>query len=1105
MKTSLQDAIDFNQLPFVVWSLDVETEAGNIVFGKVHYMNDSVTSITGWTNQQIKSDPNWWIDHVHPDDRSMVISQTRRLFKQPSIQFEYRFQTSSGDYIWCCDDVYVIERNGKTFKVFGTSKEINNLKALESKNDELDRLFNDVVKQVPVGLLVFKEKIIHANPAFEILSGYTEDELLHYSVWSLLDRDLQPLFKQKVHQRLKKWLPPSHYTDVPCHTKNRTLKHVELHVSSIEIDGEPAGVLVVTDKTENLKLQRSLKLQSEILANIYDSIVVFKVADKKIIYTNQVAYQSLGYKKHELIGSKWKHLFSPKCWSEQKAFINETLEHDKKITIELEQQTKQGELVVVESNIQVHNWNDTDIAVCVARDITQRKLHQKRLEFSNELYNLHSGVNQLLTKVADREELCRRLSECIIANSSIDAAWSSLVDEEEQLLTIKHTAGKVSDDFEGSVFPLIYGQKTVETIEPNLMVNAALNNEIVYSENLEQLSPFLSDNKMNYAISIPLRQLNRVIGVVTLVSKTPRFSSPQEQALHQDIAQDLHFMLNRFDEQMESHLFFESVKQSPNWMLICDHKGRIEFVNDSVLKTSGYTREELIGQSASIFKSGQHDDKFYKNFWETIKNGDSFNAFFTNKNKFNEIFILDETVVPIKHCQGFKYVSLGRDISKEVELKQELSYLSFNDPITKLHNREYLLQELPQVLNTALRQKTYLALMVVDVKNFAMINDTYGFETGNLILKKLAKRFKKHVSDSNLVVRFGSDEFAILIQDLPSIELAYSLVDSIFSTLNKSIKLKGYGEKIQLGGDMGVVTFPDGATTVDELLHNVDLALVKAKKTTGSGLIYYEQEMNKEAKSYLTTHNALTKAVKNNDFELHYQPYFDAKTERFVGFESLVRWRKDGELVYPNHFINELESSGMILKVEDFIIETVFNHLIDWKTQFQHGQRGSINLSATNFKHQNLFERIQDLVSKTKVNPHCVTFEVVESALVEDTEYAQTVFAQLRELGFKIAIDDFGTGYSSFGYLLDLPADYLKIDISFIRKIKTDDKALAIVEGIINMAHSLEMETIAEGVEDLETFRLLKVIGCDTIQGYYKARPLPCDEFNQFLVEQSSE
>jgi len=130
---------------------------------------------------------------------------------------------------------------------------------------------------------------------------------------------------------------------------------------------------------------------------------------------------------------------------------------------------------------------------------------------------------------------------------------------------------------------------------------------------------------------------------------------------------------------------------------------------------------------------------------------------------------------------------------------------------------------------------------------------------------------------------------------------------------------------------------------------------------------------------------------------------------------------------------------------------------------------------------------------------------VVESALVEDTEYAQTVFAQLRELGFKIAIDDFGTGYSSFGYLLDLPADYLKIDISFIRKIKTDDKALAIVEGIINMAHSLEMETIAEGVEDLETFRLLKVIGCDTIQGYYKARPLPCYEFNQFLVEQSSE
>ncbi|MEA3404747.1 MAG: EAL domain-containing protein [Pseudomonadota bacterium] len=1105
MKTSLQEAINFDQFPFVVWSLDAHLEGEKIVFGNIHYINDSVKSITGWSNEQINQDPDWWLNHVHPDDVDFVLKQTRLLFKQPSIQFEYRFQNASGDYIWCRDDVYVVERTDKYFKVFGTSKEVTDLKALQSKNSELDRLFNNVIKEVPVGLLIFKDKILHANPAFEKLSGYSEQELLELPVWSLLEPDLQPLFKQKSLQRLNKWLPPSHYTDIPCHTKDSTLRHVELHVSSIEIDGEPAGVLVVTDKTENLKLQKSLKLQSEILDNIYDSIVVFKVADKKIIYTNHIAYQNLGYEKNELIGSKWKTIIAPHCWSDKKSQIALSLEVNKTCTVELEQRTKQGKLILVESNIKVHDWNGQDIAVCVARDISQRKLHEKKIEFSNELYNLHSGINQLLTKVTDREELCRKLSDIIVENSSIDAAWTGLVDHEEKLLTVKHAAGSVSSRFKGTVLPLIYGQKNVDGMEPSGMVNAVLNNDIVYTDKNDCLLQSLSELDLNYCVSIPLRQLDKVVGVLTLCSSQKRFNSPQERALHQDIAQDVHFMLNRFSEQMESQLFFESVKQSPNWMLICDHRGRIEFVNDSVLKTSGYTREELIGQTPDIFKSGKHDNKFYKDFWKSIKNGQPFNAFFTNKNKANEIFILDETVVPIKHCQGHKFVSLGRDISKEMELKRELTYLSFNDPITGMFNRDYLLQELPQILKATVKQQTCLALMVVDIKNFAMINDTYGFETGNEILKKLAKRFKKRVNNDDIVARFGSDEFAILIQDLESIEQAYSIVDSIFSALNKSIKLKGRGENIQVGGDMGVVTFPDGSKTVDELVHNVDLALVKAKKSVGNNISYYEQAMNKEAKSYLTIHNALIKAVKNNSFELHYQPYFDAKTEQFVGFESLVRWRRGDELVYPNHFIDELESSGLILKVEDFIIETVFNHMIVWKSRFNQNQRGSINLSVTNFKHQNLFERIQKLILKTKVNPYHVTFEVVESALVEDKDYAEKVFSQLRELGFKVAIDDFGTGYSSFGYLLDLSADYLKIDISFVRKVKTDDKALAIVEGIINMAHSLDMETIAEGVEDQDTFRLLKVIGCDIVQGYYKARPMPCHEFDQFLIENAPE
>ncbi len=1104
MELDLQDAINFDHLPIVLWSLDVNVNAANIRFSQIHYINDSVSRITGWSQAQIEDDPDWWISHIHPDDVERVLTETRRLFKQYSIQFEYRFQTRSGDYIWCQDHAYVVDRTKNSFKVFGVSKEVTLYKELQSQHSELSTLFDSVTDAVPVGMLLFQDKIIHANPLVEKITGYTQDELMAMPVWELLKPELQPAFKNIALKRLQGWLPTRHYTDIPGALKDQKQGVWELHISSVDLDGRPAGVMVMLDKSEHYGLQKSLKLHSEILANSYDSIFVFKMSDKNIIYANKNAHRSLGYESNQLIGVNLRNIIHPLSWSEKSERINQALHKEKKCSIEIEQLKNDGTALAVETNVVVHTWSGEEIAVCVARDISERLQYEKQLTFSNELYNLHAGINQLITQVSDREELCRKVAQVIIEHSSIDAVWTGLVDWDENLLTVKQSAGAIASEFKQSVFPLLVDAQQSAQSAIIAPVQAIKEQRIVYTQAEDPLLQSVSEQPMGYAVSIPLRQLDRVVGVLNLYSEHERFITPEEHQLHQSIEQDFHFVLNRFDEQMESHLFFESVKQSPDWMMICDHKGRIEFVNDSVLETSGYSREELIGQTPTVFKSGQHDKKFYQKFWKKISKGEPFSEVFTNKTKRNEIFILDETVVPIRHCHGYKFVSLGRDISSEIELQNELSYLSFNDPITQTYNRGFLMQELPQILSHASRQQTFLALIMVDIKNFAMINDTYGFETGNEILKKLSKRFIKRVTQNDMVARFGSDEFAVVIQDLESMEAAYTLVDTLLSALTKPIKLSEHKEKIQLGGDFGVVTFPDGAKSVDELVHNVDLALAKAKKSTENSVCYYKPGMNEEAKQYLSKHNALVKAVKNSAFELHYQPYFCAKSEQFSGFESLVRWKRDGELVYPNHFIDELESSGLILKVENFIIETVFSHMVQWQPRFALNQRAAINLSPVNFKHKDLFERVEKLVSKTNVNPHHVTFEVVESVFVEDKEYAQTVFNQLRALGIEIAIDDFGTGYSSFSYLLDLPADYLKIDMSFVRKIKTDDRALAIVEGIIDMAHSLGMETIAEGVEDLETFRLLRLIGCDLIQGYYKARPMPCRDFDQFMIDNAA-
>ncbi|MDG6773053.1 EAL domain-containing protein [Thiomicrorhabdus sp. ZW0627] len=833
------------------------------------------------------------------------------------------------------------------------------------------------------------------------------------------------------------------------------------------------------------------------------SVVVFSLDDSNIVYANPRASELLGYSDRELFDTPIKHIVSKSFWDGYLSDLPSENSNNIETShvVQSEWRTKDGRDLIMESNVNLHRWQDQQVGVCISTKTNLEKVSDSKLRFINELYNLLNGINKLIVHVSSREELCFQLAQTIVENSTIDFVWTGLVNREESRIDIKHKAGccqEYIDTLDISLLPdseLSKGPPAQAVLQNRVFVNDDTNRN-------RFMAPWeakMTECGFRCSVALPLRQGDRVVGVVTFYSKKWRFDSPEEKELLDSMVVDLNYVLNRFNEQSQSELFFESAKRSPNWMMVCDQSGTIEFVNDSVCQITGYSRQELLGMKPSIFKSGKHVESFYKDFWDTILAGETFNGVFTNKKKNNEIFILDATIVPVKHCDGYKYVYVGKDMSREIELTQELSFVTYYDPITKLHNRTFFTKELENIIANAHQQKTSMALMVVDIKNFAMINDTYGFETGNDILTQVASRLSLKVCENDIVARFGSDEFAIALQGLESDEEIYAMVNKLFDCLVQPIKLSNQKGSIQLNCDCGVVTYPDGSKTVNDLIHNVDLALVNAKKSSSQSIQYYEPDMNIRAKVFLQTYHALQQAVADQDFELHYQPYFESRTDIMAGIESLIRWRRNGELIYPGDFIEELENSGLILMVEDYILEHVFQKAVSWRKYFEDGQRIAINLSAVNFEHQNLLERIQVIMERTGVDPHWITLEIVERALIEDTQYAKTVFKQLRELGFKIAIDDFGTGYSSFGYLLELPADYLKIDMSIIRKIKTDDKALAVVESIITMAHNLEMQTIAEGVEDNETFRLLKLIGCNIIQGFFKARPMDAEALEQFI------
>lgn len=441
--------------------------------------------------------------------------------------------------------------------------------------------------------------------------------------------------------------------------------------------------------------------------------------------------------------------------------------------------------------------------------------------------------------------------------------------------------------------------------------------------------------------------------------------------------------------------------------------------------------------------------------------------------------------------------------SQELHNK-ELKHLAHYDPLTGIGNRALFHIKLEEAFARADKTQTKVALILMDIDHFKDINDSLGHEMGDELLKYFASKLETSCRSTDTVVRLGGDEFAIILGDLKSEEFATVTCKKILSLFQKSVLIKDHN--IKTGTSIGVSLYPQDADQAEGLLRKADLALYEAKSAGRAGYQLFNDNIENMARSKLDLLESLQGALEKQEFELVYQPIVDLKYREIIGVETLLRWRSpERGFVNPVEFISIAEESGLIVPIGTWVLKTACAQQLRWCSELNQSFSIAVNLSGVQFNEADLHNVVENALIDSGMDNEKLVLEITESTLMETQSDVIDKLNSLRSLGCKLAIDDFGTGYSSLAYLKRFPINYLKLDKAFVDDLPDDRHDVAIARSVINMAHELGIEVVAEGIENNDQLKFLGQSGCDRGQGYYLGKPMSAADFSQFVEDSRAE
>ncbi|WP_048690195.1 EAL domain-containing protein [Catenovulum maritimum] len=535
-------------------------------------------------------------------------------------------------------------------------------------------------------------------------------------------------------------------------------------------------------------------------------------------------------------------------------------------------------------------------------------------------------------------------------------------------------------------------------------------------------------------------------------------------------------------------------------VMVSNAKNQIIRVNKAFEDITGYSLGEIQGKNPSLLSSNKHDVDFYQNMWESLNETGTWQGEIWNRRKNGEIYPEWLTIDTIFDENGelLNRVAIFSDISFQKKQEEFIKHQANFDALTDLPNRTLLHDRLNNSIKYSLRHNTEFAVLFIDLDMFKSINDTYGHHIGDKVLVEAAKRLKQTVRKSDTVSRFSGDEFVILANEINSAKGAEHVAQAIIKVMQEPIFLDNL--KLHISASVGIALFPTDSKEIDELLSLADQAMYFSKALGRSQYQFFTKKLAEKSARRIQLKEALIYGIENNELYNAYQPIFELSTGKVVKFEVLARWYSSilDEQISPIEFIGIAEDFGLIEEVGEQIATMALRDIKVINAHYLQDFSIAINRSVREFSgsKQNI-KKLEVLVEESGIPANWLTVEITESLLSDNhTEQAKKL-NYWRDIGASTAIDDFGTGYSSLSYLTQYPIDLVKIDQSFINNL--NPKNIKIIDAIISLSHSLGLKTIAEGIETLEQYNLLKSLGSDMGQGYYISKPLIYDDLCLFL------
>jgi diguanylate cyclase (GGDEF)-like protein/PAS domain S-box-containing protein len=611
-------------------------------------------------------------------------------------------------------------------------------------------------------------------------------------------------------------------------------------------------------------------------------------------------------------------------------------------------------------------------------------------------------------------------------------------------------------------------------------------------------------------LALPLRVGREVLGSLNLYSGEVDAFDDEEVELLSTLAEDLSYAIESLREKRARaeaetllQLRLQTIESTRNGVMIAEPDGgeiKIIYTNPAFSEITGYAGSEVLGRNPRFLHGDDVAQPGLDVLREAQRRGSSDAALVRNYRKDGSLFWNELHLTPVRNSSGTitHWIGISNDVTEQKRYQEQLEFQSNHDTLTALPNRNLLRDRLAQAMTYAQRHGRLISVLLLDLDGLKRINDNFGHAVGDLLLQQIAQRLQETVREGDTVARMAGDEFAIILADVGHSEDTTMVCERLLSEVSRPLQVAD--EWLTLTTSIGISVFPNDANEADTLLRYANIALHRCKETGRNGFEYYQAEMNSEAMERLRLESQLCAALEHGEFELYYQPQLDLRSGSIAGFEALIRWNRPQQgVVSPATFIPIAEESGLILPIGKWVLEEACRQLKRWQEAGLPAVTVAVNLSAKQLEQADIVQQIAATLGAAGVEPGSLVLELTESTVMRRPEMLSQRLQELRQLGLTLAMDDFGTGYSSLSYLHRFPFNTIKIDRAFIANLTSDPHSAAIVKATLAIAHSLKLNTVAEGVEEEAQLRLLERLGCDEVQGYFLGRPTPAGEAEALL------